>query len=53
MTLFRVIFLIGAIATVAGAGYLSYYGVWRDSSDVRKSVRTGTHGPSGINGRVK
>ncbi|OWU86107.1 spermidine synthase [Oceanicola sp. 22II-s10i] len=53
MNLFRVVFLIAALGTVAGAGYLSYFGVWRDSTDLDRSVRLGSPGGGGINGRVK
>lgn len=53
MNLFRVIFLLGAVALAGGAGYLSHYGVWRDSLDLDRSVRIGSPGAGGINGRVK
>ncbi|WP_202075761.1 hypothetical protein [Pseudooceanicola pacificus] len=53
MNLFRVVFLIASLLAIGGAGYLSYYGVWRDSTDLDTSVRQGSHGPGALGGRVK
>lgn len=53
MTLFRIAFLILAVAAVAGATYVSYYGIGRESSDVRQSVRQGSSGGFYAGGRVK
>ncbi len=53
MNIIRLVFLLWAAATIAGGGYLSYYGIGRDSTDLDTSVRTGSPGAGGINGRVK
>jgi len=53
MNLFRIVFLLCLALAIGGAGYLSHYGVWRDSTDITRSIRTGTYGPSGVGGRVK
>lgn len=49
---FRIIFVLSSAALVAAAFYLSYNGVWQESSDLDRSVRIGgVGGYSG--GRIK
>ena len=51
--LFRLVFLIGCLLALGGAGYLSYYGAFRESTDVSRSIRTGSHGGGFVSTRVK
>ena len=44
MSIFRIVFLSSAILVTGGAGYLSYYGVARESGDLDRSVRMGSAG---------
>ena len=44
MTVFRILFLIVGLSAIAGAAWLGYYGVGRDSSDLDRSVRAGSAG---------
>lgn len=53
MTLFRIVFLVLAIAAVSGTAYVSYYGYGRQSRDVTPSLRVGSGGASGMNALVK
>ncbi|WP_194287203.1 hypothetical protein [Tritonibacter aquimaris] len=52
MNLFRIIFLIMATTTVAGASYLSYHGIGGESRDVSNSIRAASGG-RGFSGNVK
>lgn len=52
MAPFRIVFLVGVLAILGGASYLSYSGVWGESRDVAKSVRVGSGGGA-TNVRVK
>lgn len=40
----RVIIVLSAIATLSGAWYLSANGVWGESTDLDRSIRTGSGG---------
>ncbi len=44
MSLFRIIFLAGSLLATGGAAYLSYNGIWRESTDLDRSVRLGSGG---------
>ena len=44
MNVFRIVFLISTILVTGGAGYLSYYGIGRESGDLHRSVRMGSAG---------
>ncbi len=44
MNLFRIIFLLMATASVAGASYLSYQGVGGESRDISGSIRAASGG---------
>ncbi|MBO6602987.1 hypothetical protein [Boseongicola sp. H5] len=56
MTPFRVVILVGCSLALMGAGYLSYYGIGRESRDIATaaSIRAGSPG-GGYNslGRIK
>lgn len=45
--IFRTVFLVLGIAIVGGSGYLSYHGIWRESTSIDKSVRTASAGARG------
>lgn len=55
----RLIIIAGAVIALLGAGYLSYYGVGRESRDLAastQSIRTGSSGSGGgfaAFGRIK
>ncbi len=44
MNAFRIVFLAGAVSLTAGAGYLSYTGIGRESAEVSQSIRSGSGG---------
>ena len=52
MAPFRIAFIIGALALIGGAFYLSYNGVWQESTDLDRSVRIGGVGGNS-SGRIK
>lgn len=49
----RTVFLILTVSAIAGATYGGYYGIGGASSDLDKSVRTGSAGIGVGGGRVK
>ena len=50
----RVVFLIMTAAAITGAGYAGYYGIGGASSDLDRSVRSGSGGIGVVGGgRVK
>jgi len=53
MTAFRIVFVVGALLTTAGAGYLSYRGIGGESTDLDRSVRLGSGGGYSFNSSVK
>ncbi|WP_224813728.1 hypothetical protein [Hasllibacter sp. MH4015] len=59
MTPIRLIIIGGSVVALLGAGYLSYYGVGRESRDLAastQSIRTGSSGTGGgfaAFGRIK
>lgn len=53
MSAFRIVFLVGALLTTAGASYLAYRGVGGESNNVDRSVRLGSGGNSSGNSNVK
>jgi hypothetical protein len=58
MTPFRIVIILGCTATLLGAGYLSWYGVGRESRDLADSaasIRAGSATGGGYSsfGRVK
>ncbi|GGE32798.1 hypothetical protein GCM10011360_20810 [Primorskyibacter flagellatus] len=54
MTPFRILFLIVGLSAIAGATWLGYYGIGRDSSDLDRSVRAGSAGRViGSGGQIK
>lgn len=44
MTVFRIVFLVGALLFSSGAGYLAWAGVGGESGDLDRSVRSGSVG---------
>jgi hypothetical protein len=53
MTAFRLLVLAATLMSVGGAVYLGYSGVWRESSGLDTSIRTGSAGNGLSNARVK
>lgn len=57
MTPFRLVIVVGCVLALTGAGYLSYYGIGRESRDLAPSVasiRTGSPGGGyGVVGWIK
>ena len=52
MTVFRIVFLVGALLLSGGAGYLAWAGVGGESGDLDRTVRQGSVGNL-INSDVK
>ena len=44
MNMFRAIMIAATVLTVGGAGYLSYNGIGRESTDLDRSIRQGSGG---------
>lgn len=53
MNSFRVIMIVASALTIGGAGYLSYNGIGRESSDLDRSLRLGSGGNTILNTSVK
>ena len=51
--IFRTVFIVLTIAAIAGTGYVSYYGMGRESTDLERSIRAGSGGNFVGGGRVK
>lgn len=51
--IFRTVFIVLTIAAIGGTGYASYYGMGRQSTDLDRSIRTGSGGNFIGTGRVK
>lgn len=49
----RVVFVVVALVLVGAGSYLGHAGIWRESFDLDRSVRTGSPGVGGFGGRVK
>ncbi len=52
MSAFRIVIVAGAILVTGGAGYLSWYGIGRESGDLVRSTRQGSVG-NFVNSSVK
>jgi hypothetical protein len=54
MTFFRIVFVVASIAAIAGAARMDYFGAGQESTDLDKSVRSGSAGRVvGVGGRIK
>jgi hypothetical protein len=53
LTPLRILFLVMGGLSLAGAGYLGYYGIGADSPDVIPSIRVGSGGNGFANANVK
>lgn len=42
--IFRIVFIVLTIAAIGGTGYVSFYGMGRESLDLDRSVRAGSGG---------
>lgn len=54
MMILRILFVVLGITAIAWTGWLGYYGIGRDSTDLDRSVRAGSAGRViGTGGRIK
>lgn len=53
MTIFRLIMIVASALTIAGAGYMSYNGIGRESTDLDRSIRVSSGGNTFANASVK
>ena len=53
MTVIRAVMIVASALTIGGASYLSYNGIWRESSDIDRSIRIGSGGNTNTNTSIK